>query len=220
MSNMLDHIRRVSFGAGLLAAATAFAQSPPATTPDATPSGEVTKSAPDESETLRIRGLVESADDSGVLVQLSEGIAIRVDIGADADVYSAARIAIEDLKGGDNLSVRTRSSQTAGETTSALEVLAFTTPRSSKLPAMGVNGTLKSIDESEERPMLVVTEGAADRRLTVTPETAFWRLQPAALGEVKAGMSISVLITREASGSASARRAVFATAPPGAMLPL
>lgn len=223
MSKTHDYIWRrawrIAAAAGLLTSASAFAQSPPSPTPDAKPSTAAAKPAQDESEALRIRGIVERADDGGVVVQLSKGIVIRVDIGSDAAVYAASRIAIDDLQGGEKLSVRTRASQTAGETTSALEVLAGTTPPPAS-PAMGANGALKSVDREEERSVLVITEGGADRRLTVMPETTFWRLKPAALGDVKAGMSISVLITREASGSASARRAVFASAPPGAMLPL
>ncbi len=173
-----------------------------------------------EPEAVRIRGIVESVDERGVLVQLSQGINIRVDLQSDLPIFAAARIRREDLKAGDNVVVRTRAAQTTGEPAAASEVLA--SPQDSALPRGETNvvGAFRAIDASGERPLLVVFDKTAERRIPLTSETSFWRLKPASLADVRAGMSMSILITREDSRPARAERAMFGSPPPGTMLPL
>lgn len=179
------------------------------------------KEKPDESSALRIRGIVDVADDKGVMVQLSKGISIRVNIEPGTPVFSATRISASDLKKGANIGVRTRNPAVAGENTAAVEVVALEPAAAERLTELSVKGALKTMDKSGENQVLVVTEsGGADRRLAIGKETTFWRIQPAALKDVKPGVLVSVLIVRDSSGDASAQRAVFGSAPPGGMLPL
>ena len=160
------------------------------------------------------------ADGNGVVVQISQGISLRVDIGPDAPVYSAAQMKLANLKGGAQASVRTRAPQAAGENQLAAEVISNASTVIAPLPGANVNGVIKLIDMTEKQPVIVIIEGASVRRLTVTDETSFWRLQLSALNNVKVGDSISVLVSRDKSGAASAQRVVFGSPPPGAMLPL
>ncbi len=173
-----------------------------------------------EPEAVRIRGLVEAVDERGVLVQLSQGINIRVDLQSDVPIFAAARIRREDLKAGDSVVVRTRAAQASGEPAVASEVLA--SPQDSALPRGDTNvvGEFRAIDASGERPLLVVFDKTAERRVPLTSETSFWRLKPASLADVRAEMSMSILITREGSAPARAERAMFGSPPPGTMLPL
>ncbi|MFN3892788.1 MAG: hypothetical protein ACK4MV_20515 [Beijerinckiaceae bacterium] len=217
-------LRRVTLAAGLLIGGAAIGQTP-TTPPDqqappTTGAQAAQKPAEEESSAIRIRGLVESADAAGVTVQLSKGLSVRVDIAGNTPVYSVARIAISDLQSGAALGVRTRAAQGVGENTRALEVLSLEAAPAEQFPGMNVNGAFKSIDKSGENTVLIVSEKGADRRLTVTPETSIWRLRSAALKDVKPGVSISVLVARDATGEAGARRAVFGSPPPGTMLPL
>lgn len=179
------------------------------------------KEKPDESSALRIRGIVAAADEKGVMVELSKGISIRVNIEPGTPVYSATRIAASDLKKGANVGVRTRNPAVAGENTAAVEVVALEPAAAEKLTELSVKGAVKTMDKSGENQVLVITEaGGADRRLAIGKETTFWRIQPAALKDVTPGVLVSVVIMRDASGDASAQRAVFGSPPPGAMLPL
>lgn len=218
MSKTTDrHVRRiVSTFMLLVLLGPAFAQSPPSSAQGA-PKPPADNSG--ENAALRIRGIVEQADEGGVVVQLSKGINIRADIGSEAACFSATRIAIADLQQGEHLAIRARAAQAAGDTTSALEVLSVSTDQSPQFAAPGVTGVLKAIERTDNT-VLVVTEGGADRRLSVTKETSFWRLKPAALKDVKPGMSISVLITRDASGATASRRVVFASGQEGVAPPL
>lgn len=216
---------RATFAAALLLGGAALAQGQPAPSPQPpapkpAPAPSTQKPAQDETEALRIRGLVETADENGVTVQLSKGISIRVDIGADTPVYVVNRIQASDLQDGAALSVRTRAAQAVGENTSALEVLAVALTPPVEFPGMNVNGKFKAMEKADDKSVLVVSERSGDRRLSVSNETSFWRLQSAALKDVKPGVSISVLVGPGAGGGAGARRAVFGSTPPGAALPL
>lgn len=173
-----------------------------------------------EPDALRVRGLVDSVDQNGVVVQLSKGITLRVDLGSDVPVYSAARIKREEVKSGENLGVRTRAALGTGEAIAAGEVLISPGTSDFRPGDMNVVGAFRSIDQSGERPLLVLAEKGAERRVALTDETTFWRLASARLKEVKAGMSISILLTRLPDAPAKAERAVFGSPPPGAMLPL
>lgn len=173
-----------------------------------------------EPETVRIRGLVESVDERGVVVQLSQGINIRVDLQSDVPIFAAQRIRRDDLKAGDNIVVRTRAAQATGEPAVASEVLA--SPQDSAFPKgdSSVVGAFRTINASGERPLLTISDKDAERRIPLTNETSFWRLRPANIADVRAGMSMSILITREDSKPARVERAMFGSPAPGAMLPL
>ena len=169
---------------------------------------------------MRIRGLVETANATGVVVKLSQGISIRVDIEAQAPVFVAARLALADVKVGDNVGVRTRAALASGENVTATEII--TLPEAEALGSMGmsISGSFKSFDKTPERPVLTLTEGAAERKVTVTNETTFWSLRPASVADLKPGVSISILVGRNPGGSAHTQRIVFGTPPAGSMLPL
>jgi hypothetical protein len=173
-----------------------------------------------EPEVVRIRGNVDSVDERGVVVQLSQGINIRVDLQSDTPIFAAQRIRREDLKAGDNIVVRTRAAQATGEPAVASEVLS--SPQDSAFPRgdTSVVGAFRAIDASGERPLLTVADKDAERRIPLTNETAFWRLRAAKIADVRAGMSMSVLITRDASNPARVERAMFGSPAPGTMLPL
>ncbi|MBX9759631.1 MAG: hypothetical protein K2Y29_12730 [Beijerinckiaceae bacterium] len=153
--------------ASALGAGAAFSQAPapaPARPPAASPT-EKPADKTDESDTLRIRGQVESADASGVTVLLSQGLSIRVDIAPDTPVFSAARISQGDLAAGAEIGVRTLAPPASGENSLAADVLSFAMPAPADMGSFSVRGAYKSIDKSGEKPLLVVTEGGADRRL-------------------------------------------------------
>jgi hypothetical protein len=214
---------RVAVASSMFVGAAAFAQTPPEPAAPASPapSQETSKpAAQDESAAVRIRGLVEKVDEQGVVVQLSQGITLRVNIWPQAPVYSASRMELAQLQSGADVSIRTRAAQAAGENQLAAEVLSIASMKAAPFPGAYVNGVIKLIDRSEKRPVLVVAEGKSVRRLTVTDETTFWRLQIGALADVKPAMSISVLISQDKAGGGSAQRVVFGSPPPGSMLPL
>ncbi|MDP2358978.1 MAG: hypothetical protein Q8M31_23370 [Beijerinckiaceae bacterium] len=201
----------------LSSVAIAQTQTPPAPAP----AQDTTKpKAPDESEAVRIRGLVETADANGVVVQLSQGITIRVDILSQAPVYAAARLALTDIKVGESVGVRTRAPQTAGEAVAATEVIVMPDEDTLSPIGMSVTGAFKSLDKDGERAILVVTDGSAERRVTLTNETSVWRLRRASVSDVKPGVSISVLVGRNDAGVAETQRIVFGSPPAGAILPL
>ncbi len=224
--------------AGCLCAGAAFGQTPapdpapapipapvPAKPPAAAPAKPADSSAKpaekaDDNDTLRIRGQIETVDAAGVSVQLSKGLSIRVDIAPETPVFSAMRISQGDLAAGADVGVRTLAPSTAGENSVAADVLSFAMPAPAGIGGFGVRGAYKSVDKSGEKPLLVVSEAGADRRLVLTNETAFWRVQTAQLADVKPGGSISVVIVREPSGHAHAQRVVFGAAPTGVALPL
>lgn len=223
--------------AGCLCAGATFGQTPapdpapvpapgkPPVEPPAKPADPAAKPArpaekADDNDTLRIRGQIESVDAAGVSVQLSKGLSIRVDIAPETPVFSAMRISQGDLAAGADVGVRTLAPSTAGENSVAADVLSFAMPAPAGIGSFGVRGAYKSIDKSGEKPLLVVSEGGADRRFVLTSETTFWRVQQAHLKDVKPGGSISVVIVREPSGHAHAQRVVFGPAPTGVALPL
>jgi len=180
------------------------------------------KPAPEPPVNLRIRGEVESVDAGGVVVQMSRGISLRVDLEARTPILSASRIAITDVRPGADLRIRTRTG--TGGTTVASDVLVV---EATKIPAadlelsdLTVRGALKSIEKGEQGQVLVLSEKGTDRRLATSRETAFWRINRAQIGDIKPGVSLSVVIVREPSGSARPERAVFGTTPAGALLPL
>ena len=173
-----------------------------------------------EAEALRIRGLIDSVDENGVVVQLSQGITLRVDLDSGVPVYSAARIKRGDVKAGENIGVRTRTALGTGESTAAGEVLVSPSATDFRPGDMNLVGAFRSIDTSGERPLLALGEEGAERRVALTDETTFWRLTSASLKEVKVGVSISILLTRLADAPAKAERAVFGSTTPGSMLPL
>ena len=174
----------------------------------------------DESEAVRIRGLVETTDTNGVVVQLSQGISIRVDISSQAPVYAAARLAITDIKVGDSVGVRTLSANTAGDPVAATEVIVMPDEGTLSPIGMSVTGAFKSLDKDGDRRVLVVTDGSSERKVTVTNETSVWRLRRASVSEVKPGVSISILVGRNDAGVAETQRIVFGSPPAGTILPL
>jgi hypothetical protein len=185
------------------------------------PASPVKQVAQEERDALRIRGLVEKVDAEGVVVQLSQGIAIRVAIRPQTPVYAATRIGVGDLREGAGVSIRTESAPGAGETPLAAEVLMQPDGQPPRFVIGGASGVLKSIDRSQERPILVIAlQDGAERRLATAKETTVWRLHLAALENVTPGVSISVLVRRDESGDAHAQHALFGNPPPGSMLPL
>ncbi len=197
----------------------AIAQTPPAPAP--VPAQNTTKpKAADESEAVRIRGLVETTDTNGVVVQLSQGISIRVDISSQAPVYAAARLAITDIKVGDSVGVRTLSANTAGDAVAATEVIVMPDEGTLSPIGMSVTGAFKSLDKDGDRRVLIVTDGSSERKVTVTNETSVWRLRRASVSEVKPGVSISILVGRNDAGVAETQRIVFGSPPAGTILPL
>jgi hypothetical protein len=224
---MLASIRSVALAAAGLAACL-FAgaavgqapQSPPV--PDAPPSSTTAKPAEkaEEGDMLRIRGQVESVDETGARVQLSKGISIRVDIAPDTPVFSVNRISMSELAAGSQIGIRITASPISGENSVAADVLALGGFVPGELTGLNVRGVFKSLEKSGDKPALVVTDRGADRRFTLTKETAVWRLQPGRLRDIKAGEMISVLIVRDPSGQARAQRAVFGASPSGGQLPL
>jgi len=190
---------------------------PPAAAPEA-----AAKPAPEAPVTLRIRGQVESVDAGGVVVQMSTGISLRVDLDAETPILSAARIKIADVKRGADLRIRTRTA--TGGTTVASDVLVVEAPKvpgpDLELSGLSLRGELKGIEKSEDGQVLVLSEKGGDRRLPLSRETSFWRIDRAQIGDIKSGVSLSVVIVREPGGSAKPERAVFGTTPAGALLPL
>jgi hypothetical protein len=192
-----------------------------AQSPAPSPAEAAAKSkAPDESEAVRIRGLVEKADATGVVVQLSKGISIRVDIDALSPVYAAARLAVTDLKVGDSLGVRTQAATAAGEIMAATEVIIMPDDGALNPSGMTINGAFKALDKADDRPVLTVMEGSAERKAAITSETSVWRLRRASIADVKAGVAISILVARDGAGVAHTKRVLFGSPPAGAMLPL
>lgn len=197
----------------------AMAQSPTPTEP--APAESAAKpTAADESEAVRIRGLVETVDATGVIVQLSQGITIRVDVDSTAPVFAATRLALSDLKLGDSVGVRTRAAATAGDTVTATEVILMPDEGAPSLTGMNMSGAFKALDKAGDAPLLTVTEGSAERKAAVTNETSVWRLRRASITDVKAGVTISILVGRDGAGVAQTQRILFGSPPAGSMLPL
>lgn len=197
----------------------AVAQAPTST--ESAPAETAAKpKAADESEAVRIRGLVEKVDATGVVVQLSQGISIRVDVDSKAPVYAATRLALNDLKPGDSVGVRTRAAATAGDTVTAIEVILMPDEGAPSLTDMNMSGAFKALDKAGDAPLLTVADGSAERKAAVTNETSVWRLRRASIADVKAGVTISILVGRDGAGVAQTQRILFGAPPAGSMLPL
>jgi len=228
MLSVIHRHRRFAFALAALVATCAHAQTPPS--PPAAPEAAKQEPGDKQSDNLRIRGLVERVDEGGAVVQLSQGLSIRVDLPAGANVMQAIRIPLEELKPGLELRVRTRagasSAAAAGAppaTTAAdVLVLGLEPGRAEAIDAseMSARGVLKAIDRTAEGVVLVLTDKGTDRRLQATSETTYWRVHGAALRDIRPGLLLSVLIVRAPDGAPRTQRAVFGLAPAGASLPL
>lgn len=174
-------------------------------------------------DALRIRGHVMSVDSGAIALQLSQGISVKVELSQHTPMFSANRIEQKDLSLGTRLLARTRTGAQGANI--AVEVMAMLqlqpgAAEAEALPELTFQGALKAQEESAGERTLVLTEKGVDRRVTIGPETTFWRLSQAGLDELKPGMSLSVVILREANGETRPQRAVFGPGIPGAQLPL
>lgn len=174
-------------------------------------------------DALRIRGLVASVAPGAIALQLSKGISVKVELSQRTPMFAASRIEQKDLSPGTRLLARTRTGAQGANV--AVDVMAMAEPQpgaaeAEALPELTFQGALKAQEESAGERTLVLTDKGADRRVTLGPETTFWRLRQAGLDELKPGMSLSVVIIRDASGEARPQRAVFGPGIPGAQLPL
>lgn len=174
-------------------------------------------------ETLRIRGLVESVDSGSVALQLSQGISVKVELSQGTPMFVASRMDQKELVLGMRLRVRTRTGAQGANL--AVEVMAMTGAQAGAaeieaLPELAFQGALKAQEEAAGERTLVLSEKGFDRRVNLGPETTFWRLRQAGLGELKPGMSLSVTMLRSPNGEARPQRAVFGASIAGAQLPL
>lgn len=174
-------------------------------------------------DALRIRGLVASVESGSVALQLSQGISVKVELSQRTPMFLANSIEQKDLSLGTRLLARTRTGAQGANV--AIEVMAMAEPQpgaaeAEALPELTFQGVLKTQEESAGERTLVLTEKGVDRRVTLGPETSFWRLRQAALDELKPGMSLSVVILRDAGGEPRPQRAVFGPGIAGAQLPL
>lgn len=198
----------------------------PATPAPATPApGATAKPEKPEPETLRIRGAVERVEGATLSVQLSQGLSVRVETQPETYVMEATRIERGALKSGGDLRIRTRAG--AQGAVIATEVMTIEASAEDKAPAandtlsdISIQGGFKGLEEKTGDQILVVTEKGADRRVTLSKETSYWRLRPARVADIKPGMTLSVVIIREPGQSARAQRLVFGTSVTGAALPL
>lgn len=229
MSSVIPGRRRFVCALAALAVTCAHAQTPPSPPAGPPPAAEAAKQ--EHSDNLRIRGRVERVDESGAVVQLSQGLSIRIDLPPGANIMLAIRISVGDLKPGLDLRVRTRAgaSSAAGAggappATTAADVLALGLEpgRADAIDAseIGARGVLKAIDRTPEGVVLVLTDKGTDRRLQTTSETTYWRMQSAAARDIRPGLLLSALIVRGPDGAPRTQRAVFGSAPAGASLPL
>lgn len=203
----------------------AYAQTAPdaaPANPAAAPADPTAKEAP-APETLRIRGLVESVDSGSVSLQLSQGISVKVDLSESTPLFVASAMDQKELALGARLRVRTRTGAQGANI--AVEVMAMSEQEASAaeadaLPELTFQGSLKAQEEAADERTLVLSEKGFDRRVTLGPETTFWRLRQASLAELKPGMSLSVTMLRGPAGEARPQRAVFGASVAGAQLPL
>lgn len=183
--------------------------------------------AQEAGDSLRIRGVVERADDTGVVVELSKGLSIRVDLPADVRAMQVRRLAADQVQAGVAVRARTRvGAASAGSPALMLAVDVLTLEGdpsfadaidADELPA---RGALKSLERTGEGTVLTLVEKAAERRLQSTLETTFWRLQAASAKDIRPGQQLSVLIVRGGDGRARVERVVFGAVPAGTPLPL
>jgi hypothetical protein len=174
-------------------------------------------------ETLRIRGLVDSVNVGSILLQLSRGVSVQVDLYADTPMFIASRMEPKDLAPGARLRVSTRTGAQGANV--ALEVMTMSNAQAGAaeadaLPELTFQGALKAQEEEGGEQTLVLADKGSDRRVNISPDTTYWRLRPAGLRDLKPGMALSVVILKDANGDSLPQRAVFGAPIAGVLLPL
>ena len=189
----------------------------------AQPAAQAPQPADIEIETLRIRGLVDSVNVGSISLQLSRGVSVHVDLNADTPMFIVSRMEPRELSPGVRLRVRTSTGPQGANV--AIDVIAMSGEQPGPaeveaIPELTFQGALKGQEDANDEKTLVLSDKGADRRVNLAPETAFWRLRPAGLRELKPGMSLSVVIIKNGDGDPIPQRAVFGAPIAGAPLPL
>lgn len=176
-------------------------------------------------ENMRIRGSIQRVDGQTLVVDLSKGLSVRVEIQDSTPILVASHMDLAKMPIGADLRIRTRSG-TQGATV-ATEVMMLKGKiealpgEDNVLSDISVEGALMSVETDEGEKVIMVSEkGGGKRRIEVGKETAFWRLEVASIDKIKPGMAMSVMIVREPNQPARASRVVVGKALTGAALPL
>lgn len=190
-------LRAVALSALLLSSSHAFAQQSPV------------------SNTLRVRGAVESLDGETLRVKSRDGTEVALHLPQDAGVAGVAKISLTDVKVGSYIGVT--SVPDADGSQKAVEVHVFPEamrgagdgdhPWDLKPKSSMTNGAVddRTVAGNDGHTLTVKYKGG-ERKVLVTPETTVVTFVPATRAEIKAGTPIFAIATKKPDGTLDVAR--------------
>lgn len=167
------------------------------------------------SDTLKVRGTVESLDGETLHVKSRDGAEMTLHLPANAGVAGVARMSLSDVKVGAYIGVT--SVPDAGGGQKAVEVHVFpeamrgtgdgTRPWDLKPKSSMTNGAVddRTVAGNDGHTLTVKYKGG-ERKVLVTPETAVVTFVPATRAEIKAGTPVFAIAVRKPDGTLDASR--------------
>ncbi|WP_425987782.1 hypothetical protein [Afipia sp. DC4300-2b1] len=167
------------------------------------------------SNTLRVRGAVESLDGETLRLKSRDGAEVVLHLPADAGVAGVAKISLTDVKVGSYIGVT--SVPDADGSQKAVEVHVFpeamrgtgdgTRPWDLKPNSSMTNGAVddRTVTGNDGHTLTVKYKGG-DRKVLVTPETTVVTFVPATRSEIKAGAPVFAIATKKPDGTLDVAR--------------
>lgn len=167
------------------------------------------------SNTLRVRGAVESLDGETLRVKSRDGAELVLHLPADAGVAGVAKISLTDVKVGSYIGVTSvpngDGSQKAVEVHVFPEAMRGTGdgdhPWDLKPKSSMTNGAVddRTVAGNDGHTLTVKYKGG-ERKVLVTPETTVVTFVPATRAEIKAGTPVFAIATKKPDGTLDVAR--------------
>ncbi|MBZ9998779.1 MULTISPECIES: hypothetical protein [unclassified Mesorhizobium] len=177
--------------------------------------GLAATSAP-AADTVRVRGVVASSDQSQLTVKNRQGGMDKIKLAAGWKISGVAGASVKDIKLGDFLGIASVSKADGGS--GALEVVVF--PAALKGTGEGdrawdlkpnsrmTNGTVADVTDVNGRAVTLTYDNGQTKKISIPDKTPVVTFAPATPGDLKPGAPVVVTATRGADGTLSANRVV------------
>ncbi len=185
----------------------------------------LTVAATAQSPTTRIRGEVETAEGSTLMIKTVDGAAAKVALAPGYSVGGVVKATTADIKKGGFVGVGARP-QADG---SLLAVQVFIFPEAMRGTGEGhrpwgvlpdstmTNATVAETVSRVDGAGIVLSYPGGEQKVTITSDANIIMATPAQASELVAGAQVAMSATKQADGSFSASRVTIAK--PGAQLP-
>ncbi|MET0222394.1 MAG: hypothetical protein ABW213_17230 [Tardiphaga sp.] len=181
--------------------------------------GGATVSAAQAADTVRVRGTVESVDGAKLMVKTREGTSTTIKLNDNWKVTGVAKASLNDIKPGDFVGIASLPKSRGGD--GAIEVLVFPAamkgtgegsyPWDLKPNSTMTNATVTNAVKDVDGRNITVNYQGKEKTISVADDTTVVTFAPAAVADLKPGMTVFVPSQKAEDGTLSTGNVVAGT---------